>query len=363
VRAAEAAIRRHVCVLGRLARWHGMRRDDLAIRLGIDVDTQLTWEREIDRQRAGHAPPASLGARPLTCVPAVAARVRHQIAIYGPAIGARTLKPEFPDVSYRDLERIVRGCRGQLVQALRSCVATVCTWTVPGTVWAADYWEADAPIDDQFRWVLDVRDLATGYHIAAVPCEHADADTTIAVFTGLFLTCGAPLVFKTDNGSHFSDDGVREFLDRQGVELLLSPVEMPQYNGACEAGHGRIKVRAEILARREGTPGRWTCNHLEAARTWANALTSRYRPGCAYDRWHARAPIPASERERLRRVVEADCNTRRIEIAEALARGARSSTIAVDAMVRHAIVHALRVLSYLTTRSMPIRQPIPYASN
>ena len=66
----------------------------------------------------------------------------------------------------------------------------------------------------------------------------------MAVFRRLFLALGAPLVLKTDNGTHFTAESVELLLREHGITRLLSPPYLPAYNGACEAGHGSVKTRA-----------------------------------------------------------------------------------------------------------------------
>lgn len=96
---------------------------------------------------------------------------------------------------------VTRQCRMELRDQLRDSYIRSCIWTTPGTVWAADVWMPDAPIDGQFRYVLDVRDLASGCLVASEPLERNTADAVGAVFDRLYRRFGAPLVCKTDNGS------------------------------------------------------------------------------------------------------------------------------------------------------------------
>jgi len=111
------------------------------------------------------------------------------------------------------------------------------------------------------------------------------------------------LAIKTDNGTEFTGEGSGDVHQRWGVEQLLSPPYLPSYNGACEAGHGSIRYRAEMLARRDGQPGRWTLDHLEGARLWANDLVSRHRVVKPCQRFAARARIGDNQRSDFRRAV------------------------------------------------------------
>jgi hypothetical protein len=80
----------------------------------------------------------------------------------------------------------------------------------------------------------------------------------------------APLVLKSDNGSHFTGEEMRGLLDRRGIVHLVSPPGTPRYNGAVEAGIGSLKTRSHLEAARQDRPGQWTCDDVEKARLQAN---------------------------------------------------------------------------------------------
>src|SRR5262245_24594434 len=58
--------------------------------------------------------------------------------------------------------------------------------------------------------------------------------------------------------------------ERLGVNQLLSPPRLPQYNGACEAAIGWMKSPTRWIAAQDGRIGLWTSDDLEAARILAN---------------------------------------------------------------------------------------------
>ena len=62
------------------------------------------------------------------------------------------------------------------------------------------------------RYLLTIGDLASGYTLAWLPVREATAETVQGVLHNLFRIFGAPLVFKSDNGSHFRADFLRAFL-------------------------------------------------------------------------------------------------------------------------------------------------------
>ena len=76
---------------------------------------------------------------------------------------------------------------------------------------------------------------------------------TIDVLAALFAWYGPLLVIKCDND-------VGRLLEKNGVLCLLSPPRTLEYNGACEAGIGSIKLRAHLESARHDRPGQWTCD-------------------------------------------------------------------------------------------------------
>jgi hypothetical protein len=64
---------------------------------------------------------------------------------------------------------------------------------------------------------------------------HADAVIAAAALDHLLITCGPPLVLKTDNGSPFIAEILQHLLARWGVTSLLSPAYWPPYNRSVEA--------------------------------------------------------------------------------------------------------------------------------
>jgi len=145
------------------------------------------------------------------------------------------------------------------------------TWTRPGTVWALDYSEAEAPIEGRYRYLLLVRDLASGKQLLALPCMGETEATAVAALTELFKRYGAPLVLKADNGPAFVGAAFQALLETFGVLALYSPPYTPRYNGACEAGIGGLKTRVRHLAAWAGRPGEWTLEDVERARCSGNA--------------------------------------------------------------------------------------------
>ena len=118
---------------------------------------------------------------------------------------------------------------------------------------------------------------------------------------------GHPLVLKCDNGSSFKSRVVQDFLKKERVTCLPSPPRCPEYNGACEACVGSIKVRAARHAAQDGRPGDWTCDDVEWTRQDANENgrprgVNRLTPNEAFV---GRKEVSEEERDSFRSLVRA----------------------------------------------------------
>ena len=191
-------------------------------------------------------------------------------------------------VTWRTLERARRRRRLHVVQ-----------WHRPGRVWAMDFSVAPQRIDGVYRAILHVRDLASGYYLAALPVTDLTSATVCGLLRALTTTRDAPLVLKVDNGSAFRSAELRAWAAAAGTLLLYSPPRCPRYNGSIEASIASVTVRAHHAAVQAGHPQTWSCSDLEAARQSANVGRLRRRAPTAAQRWSQRRPVTRAERERF----------------------------------------------------------------
>lgn len=352
-RRLERDVRRGALARCRWARWCGWTLGRCARQLGVDVQTLIEWQRR-HHDRDDRLASKPLGARPLLATPAQRRDVLDFLALHGADLSLATLQDHFPRLARRDL-----GCLRQLARCEADRVAAggyyrAVTWFGSGRAWALDHTEPPAPIDGRYRFVLTVRDLASGCTLAATAVAAADAASTIDVLIALFVQHGPPLVLKADNGGAFTADDTREFLAAHGVVLLLSPPRTPRYNGACEAGNGTIKHLAHRIACRHGRPERWSLDDLEAARLLANRrLTDRAQPLTPEQRFDLRAPIGDGERRRFAAAVAAAAARHAAELGVESPNPPR--TVAADALARRAIAGALSDTGVVTIRSRRVR--------
>jgi transposase InsO family protein len=343
-RERERRLRLRCLALARWARWNGWALERFASVLGIDLRTLWGWQALVGQ------PAKPQGAPPMRANPYERKEVAEFVAFWNRGCSHRDLQEHFPNLPRNELGHLFWA----YVIAQRQEHALCLRWSTPGAVWAIDYSHADHPIDGSYPFLLVVRDLASGYQIAALPCWRATSHHVVALLTALFHRHGAPLVLKSDNGSHFVNDAVTDLLRQHQVTLLLSPPYYPRYNGACEAGIGACKLRVHHRAARDGDPTRWTSDHVEAARCDANLRDWAGRDSSPAERWAELRPFSDQERRGFIAAV-AVATERRSIVAERLALDQRPPNHTV---VRRGIADALVDMGYLAYRSRPVPQPL-----
>jgi transposase InsO family protein len=185
--------------------------------------------------------------------------------------GLPTLRAEFPGLARRELIHLARRYRWVLRWKHRR-PAWRLKWGRPGVAWAMDHAQPPSPIDGVFPYLLSVRDLASGFQLAWQPMPDTTAASTVRLLGRLFSEHGQPLILKCDNGSAFSAASLREFLAAHDVTPLYSPPHWPRYNGACEAGIGRLKDRTAWQAVCTSLDGTWTGQNVRKALAITNDL-------------------------------------------------------------------------------------------
>ncbi len=277
----------------------------------------------------------------------------------GPGLGIPTLRSYCPDISRCVLEYLVKGYRRQF-QAEHRLVVEALHWARPGTVWAIDHSKPPCPLGDGGGMILAIRDLASGLQLAWHPVAGATAAEALVVLEALVAEHGPPLVLKSDNGSAFISEAFAQRLAEWQVVPLLSPVRMPRYNGACEAGIGGMKWRTEQIAARYARSGHWTADDLYAALLWANEehYPLGLAAGTAAPRFAARQPIDRQERDSFCAAVvqyESQYQDRVCSPDQPL------NDMIVACCHRRAVRQALVELGYLSITRRSIPQPITTA--
>ena len=258
--------------------------------------------------------------------------MRMAFLLDGPHVGIATLQAWCPAVSRRMIAEWRRRERQRQRRRLH-----VLHWTRPRRVWAMDFSEAPQLIEGEYRFVLHVRDLASHYHLAALPVTRPTALAVCDLLRALCAIADPPLVLKVDNGAAFISHAVRAWAAGTGTQLLYSPCRWPRYNGGIEASIGALTARTHHGAAAAGHPEYWRCENLEAARVTANTIARRPTGRSAWQCWCAAPPITARERRRFQA-----CCTDAVSQAD--------SRTVTPAQRRNAIVATLQALAYVSIK-------------
>lgn len=268
----------------------------------------------------------------------------------GPKTGVPVMQSFFPDVPRRELESMIIRFRRQY-EGEDGKLAHELVWSNAGAVWAMDYTDPPAAIDDWYRDILAVRDLASGMEVEALPVRRETGKNTADALEALFIRHGAPLVIKRDNGGTLAASAVTRVLRRFGVEVLPSPAYNPEYNGSCEAGNGSLKTRAHHVASRHGRAGYWTCDDVEEARRLTNSSARPLGPQgpTPLQVWAKRKHITAKERRAFQKLVRENIKNAK-EVAENSQLNDSEQTVSADTIRRRSVRRALESGGYLRYR-------------
>lgn len=353
-RQAERTARRSAVAFARWMECRGLTRSATARRLGLSPSALSRWMRRWQEDRMTLRP----RGRP---VEDLDRETRDDIlavfSIMGPHASLAALRDLFPQVARGALDNLLERCRSMFRRRRRWLVHTL-RWTRPGTVWATDFTEPPAPIDGQYRYLLLVRDLASGRQLLALPCEREGAGVVVAALRCLFKLYGPPLVLKMDNGSAFISEKVEMLLREHGVFALFSPPGTPAYNGSVEAGIGSLEVRAFYESARRDRPGEWTCDDVAAASRQANDTAHPWGLGGPTPEraWEGRTRITETDAHQFHsaydRHRERECTERKIPAWQQHSHWLRAS---ID---RVALSRALIERGYLLIRSRRVTPPI-----
>lgn len=351
-RKAERSIRKGAVAFCRWADRMAISRTQAAGRLGVRPGTLGAWARKWAADRLEIRP---LGRTAQQVEGDDRWRIMALFHLVGPEIGIQPLKGLFPQLSRGALEDILGRYRRLYRRNSRALVYSL-RWTVPGTVWAVDWFEPPLPVDGIYNFVLLVRDLASGETLEALPCRTKDGHTSAAAIDALCRQFGAPLVVKTDN--EFDCEPFNRTLAAHKIVSLLSPPGCPSYNGSIEAGVGAIKPRAQHESIRNNRPGEWTCDDVEGARCRANQTARPLGHSLPTPEflWQNRQPPSAATRASFRRAV-----AQLLPAAKLDAKPKDKTTLTMSqraAARRLAISRALDELGFLRFRRKRFSPPI-----
>jgi transposase InsO family protein len=137
--------------------------------------------------------------------------------------------------------------RGRLWLNDGSCVRLRACWR--NHVWSYDF-VADQTHDGRPLRLLVVVDEYTRECLAIVVERRLQSVNVVELLGDLFVERGVPEYIRSDNGSEFTAQLVREWLDRTGAKTLYIEPGSPWENGYCESFNGKLRdecLKGEIF--------------------------------------------------------------------------------------------------------------------
>ena len=120
-------------------------------------------------------------------------------------------------------------------------------WRIPSSCWAFDdtFYAKDS--EGNKIWIHNIKDLASQYLLPPIAGKFLNGKEVAANLGKLFITHGAPLYLKADNGPNLNSIEVQQVLKRFQVIIVNSPEYYSKYNGSIEQANGLIKKEVDAL--------------------------------------------------------------------------------------------------------------------
>jgi putative transposase len=154
--------------------------------------------------------------------------------------------------------------RGRLWLNDGSCIRLRPSW--PHHVWSYDFVQDRTHDGKTFR-MLTVIDEFSRVCLAIPVARSLKSDDVLACLTELFTAFGPPDHIRSDNGSEFTANVVRDWLGRIGVKTLFITPGSPWENGYNESFNGKLRdelLNMEIfhtLAEAKVLVEQWRCHY------------------------------------------------------------------------------------------------------
>lgn len=136
-------------------------------------------------------------------------------------------------ISRRDFNKIIKAQRTMILNNKEHI-----KWNAPGLIWSMDETKL---IHNQLK-CLQVQDLSSRYKLPLLMDQSITSDQIYDHLEQLFITFGAPLFLKRDNGSNLNEYRIQKLLEKYGVINLNSPIHYPPYNGGIERAQRELKT-------------------------------------------------------------------------------------------------------------------------
>jgi transposase InsO family protein len=111
----------------------------------------------------------------------------------------------------------------------------------PNIVWVSDF--TFISYKGRFIYLCTILDLFTGEVLGSnIMTSHSSELVSVAVKRAIASQGICPVWFHSDQGSEYDSFAVARWLEKQGVQISMSPKASPWRNGAQESFYGRFKI-------------------------------------------------------------------------------------------------------------------------
>ena len=308
--------------------------------LGCAAISSGTWRNWQRWRQAGSAPLSPRGRPPRCASPSERQKAINFLVELGNQVPLHALREHLPTVPRAELADLRRRYQ-RVTRWRRDRFRGRLLWKRTGTVWSMDFTEPKEYIGGTDRWILAIRDLASGYQLTWLSFGQATAECVVRELAALFGEHGPPLVLKSDNGSQFIAEATLNLLREWRVEPLFNPPRRPAYNGGLERTHPILKGYTLAAAAAQGRPAGVMPEDLETGRANANRFTRRFGDDgpTAEEAWGDRESISEELRVAFRQTVE--CHRPAARAARGLGGDAQLNHYQQAAVDRDAVRDAL----------------------
>jgi transposase InsO family protein len=274
--------------------------------LGCAAISSGTWRSWQRWRQAGSARLSPRGRPPHCASPDERRKAIDFLVELGSQVPLHALRQHLPMVPRAELADLRRRYQ-RVTRWRRDRFRGRLLWKRTGTVWSMDFTEPKEYIGGTDRWILAIRDLASGYQLTWLSFGQATAECVVRELAALFEEQGPPLVLKSDNGSQFIAEATLSLLREWRVEPLFNPPRRPAYNGGLERTHPILKGYTLAAAAAQGRPEGVMPEDLQRGRANANRFTRRFGNDgpTAEEAWRDRESISEELRVAFRQTVEA----------------------------------------------------------
>lgn len=136
----------------------------------------------------------------------------------------------FPGIDEK-IETMVKSCKACLSVRSNPPKAELIPWTSPGQTWSRVHVDFAGPMDANYYFIIT--DSFSKW-VEVFKTKTITTDFTVSKLREVFTRFGLVDTLVSDNGTQFTSQNFKEFVSKNGIKHVTSPVCHPATNGAAE---------------------------------------------------------------------------------------------------------------------------------